>query len=241
MKAKSISLITLILAASCTTKQEPVTLADYQRAEKFLSVYTTPLVSGLVTNKTWLNNDLFFYKNSTDNGWEFLLANPSTKEKKRAFDHYKLAAALTALDIKDIKAHELGIAQADFSDDGLSMTFNIGSQRLQVGLTDYEIEKLSPRKKPNEQLSPNGKLAAYIKNFNLWIRNLETDKSTQLTFDGNEDFGYATNNAGWTKSDLPVLLWSPNSDKIATFQHDGRGVGEMYLYNTQVGHSKLEQ
>src|SRR6185369_7477613 len=48
------------------------------------------------------------------------------------------------------------------------------------------------------------------------------------------------NNAGWAKSDLPVLLWSPNSDKIATFQHDGRGVGEMYLYNTKIGHSKLE-
>ncbi len=68
----------------------------------------------------------------------------------------------------------------------------------------------------------------------------ETGKDTQLTFDGQKDFGYATNNAGWVKSELPVLLWSPNSDKMATFQHDGRGVGEMYLYNTKVGHSKLE-
>jgi len=63
--------------------------------------------------------------------------------------------------------------------------------------------------------------------YNLWVRNLESGKETQLTTDGVKDFGYATNNAGWTKRDSPVLMWSPNSDKIATFQHDGRGVGEM--------------
>ena len=56
-----------------------------------------------------------------------------------------------------------------------------------------------------------------------------------------KDFGYATNNAGWTKSDRPVLLWSPDSRKIATFQHDARGVGEMYLVETKVGHPVLQE
>ena len=55
-----------------------------------------------------------------------------------------------------------------------------------------------------------------------------------------KDFGYATDNAGWIRSDRPVLLWSPDSKKIATFQHDGRGVGEMYLVHTAVGHPELE-
>ena len=34
----------------------------------------------------------------------------------------------------------------------------------------------------------------------------------------------------------PILLWSPDSKKIATFQQDQRGVGEMYLVDTKVGH-----
>lgn len=76
-------------------------------------------------------------------------------------------------------------------------------------------------------VSPVGTLAAFIREHNLWVRHLETGEETQLTTDGVEDFGYATNNAGWTKSRRPVLLWSPDSKKIATFQHDGRGVGEM--------------
>ena len=91
-----------------------------------------------------------------------------------------------------------------------------------------------------EFLSPDGNLAAYINNFNLWIRNTKTDKRTQLTFDGIKDYGYATNNAGWIQSKGPVLKWSPKSDKIATFRQDARGVGEMYLTTTNVGHPKLQ-
>ena len=58
--------------------------------------------------------------------------------------------------------------------------------------------------------------------------------------DGIEDFGYATNNAGWIKRDDPVVTWSPDSRKLATFQHDGRGVSMMYLVRTQVGEPELE-
>jgi Tol biopolymer transport system component len=67
-----------------------------------------------------------------------------------------------------------------------------------------------------------------------------TGKETQLTTDGVKDFGYATDNAGWTHSDRAVLVWSPDSKKIATFQQDQRGVGEMYLVDTKVGHPTLQ-
>jgi len=95
-------------------------------------------------------------------------------------------------------------------------------------------------KNPYEFLSPDGNLAAYINDFNLWIRNTKTDVRTQLTFDGIKDYGYATNNAGWIQSKGPVLKWSPKSDKIATFRQDAREVGEMYLTTTNVGHPKLQ-
>jgi dipeptidyl aminopeptidase/acylaminoacyl peptidase len=96
------------------------------------------------------------------------------------------------------------------------------------------------KKNSYEILSPNRELAAYIDNFNLWVRNTKTDKRFQLTFDGFNNYGYATNNAGWKKSKSPVLKWSPDSKKIATFRQDARGVGEMYLTSTNVGHPKLE-
>jgi len=97
-------------------------------------------------------------------------------------------------------------------------------------------EAASARK---EVVSPDGKLAVFIRHDNLWVRNLATAVEKPLTTDGVNDFGYATDNAGWTKSDNPVLLWSPDSTKIATFQQDQRGVGEMYLVDTKVGHPTL--
>ncbi|MGZ3331002.1 MAG: DPP IV N-terminal domain-containing protein [Gemmatimonadaceae bacterium] len=90
-----------------------------------------------------------------------------------------------------------------------------------------------------ESVSPDGKRAAFIRNYNLWVRDIATAHETQLTADGQKDFGYATDNAGWVKSDRPVLIWSPDSRKIATFQQDDRPVGEMYLVNTKVGHPEL--
>jgi Tol biopolymer transport system component/dienelactone hydrolase len=89
-------------------------------------------------------------------------------------------------------------------------------------------------------VSPDGTRAAFIRDQNLWVRDVKSGKETPLTTDGVKDFGYATDNAGWTKSDRPILLWSPDSKKIATFQHDGRKVGEMYLVDTRVGHPRLQ-
>src|SRR5690606_33351838 len=71
-------------------------------------------------------------------------------------------------------------------------------------------------------------------------RDVKTGTERQLTTDGMKDFAYATDNAGWVKRDTPVLLWSADSKKIATFQHDGRNVGEMYLVNTTTGHPTLQ-
>ncbi len=93
---------------------------------------------------------------------------------------------------------------------------------------------------PNSSLSPDGSRAAFIRDYNLWVRDLATGADTRLTTDGTEEFGYATNNAGWTHGPGPVLTWSPDGRSIATFQHDGRGVPNMYLTSTRVGHPELQ-
>jgi len=93
----------------------------------------------------------------------------------------------------------------------------------------------------SEIVSPDGKRAAFIRDWNLWVRDVATGRETQLTTDGQKDFGYATDNAGWIRSNRPVLIWSPDSRKIATFQQDDRPLGEMYLVTTKVGHPELQQ
>lgn len=92
----------------------------------------------------------------------------------------------------------------------------------------------------NSVTSPDGKYAAFIKDWNLWVRDLSKKEEFPLTTDGVADFGYATDNAGWKQSERPILLWSPDSKKIATFQQDQRKVNDMYLVKTTVGTPELK-
>lgn len=109
------------------------------------------------------------------------------------------------------------------------------------GNKSFKASFKEPNTKNNkEHLSPDGTKAAFIVDYNLWVRDTRNNNITQLTFDGTEHYGYATNNAGWVRDDRPVLLWSPDSKKIATFRHDSRNVGEMYLVSTKVGHPELD-
>ncbi len=104
---------------------------------------------------------------------------------------------------------------------------------------DYS-PKITEKVARNEILSPDGTKVVFIKDWNLYLRDLDSGKETQLTSDGVKNYGYATDNAGWKHSDRPIVLWSPDSKKIATFQQDQRHVSDMYLVETKVGEPRLE-
>ena len=102
-----------------------------------------------------------------------------------------------------------------------------------------KVEQEAARRSRREAASPDGKYVAFIKDWNLWLREVETGDEKALTTDGIKDFGYATDNAGWKHSNRPILSWSPDSKKIATFQQDQRHVSTMYLVKTTVGAPEL--
>jgi dipeptidyl-peptidase-4 len=212
-------LMTLPVAAGAQTPAPApaVTAADYERAARFLSYNVTPLVQRSGVRPTWLDADRFWYRMTKEDG----------------------SAEFVVVDVAKVAR---GIASAG----GAGAASPLG------GVVEDHSARTSSDKQPegdtsgrpsanrSEVLSPDGTRLAFIRDFNLWVRDAKTGKETQLTTDGVKDFGYATDNAGWTKSDRPILLWSPDSKKIATFQHDGRKVGEMYLVDTRVGHPKLQ-
>ncbi len=112
---------------------------------------------------------------------------------------------------------------------------------MQELLYKGDIQSNQGRTSSNEILSPDGTQVAFIRDWNLWVRNVSTGNESPLTTDGIKDFGYATDNAGWKQSDRPILSWSPDSKKIATFQQDQRHVSDMYLVRTKVGAPELKQ
>ncbi|MBI4419907.1 MAG: DPP IV N-terminal domain-containing protein [Gemmatimonadetes bacterium] len=242
---RSLSLLVTIFTVTPAAAQQPppaVSAADYARAEQFLSWNVTPLLYGPTGRPTWLPDDRLWYRNAIPAGSEFVLADPSRRTRARAFDHARLAAGLSAAADTAYDPFRLPFTQFDLSADGRSLSFEVRPHRWTCDLQRYTCAAAPgtdsvPR---SSVLSPDGKRAAFTREHNLWVRDLVTGRETQLTTDGVKDYGYATDNAGWTRSDRPVLLWSPDSRKIATFQQDERAVGEMYLVNTGLGHPTLQ-
>ncbi|MFN8253668.1 MAG: DPP IV N-terminal domain-containing protein [Ferruginibacter sp.] len=111
---------------------------------------------------------------------------------------------------------------------------------LKTLLPNY-TEPKSARFGRDEVLSPDGTKSVFIKDWNLWLRDKASGKETALTTDGVKDFGYATDNAGWKHTDRAIVLWSPDSKKLSTFQQDQRHVNDMYLVKTKVGAPELQQ
>ena len=221
-----------------------LTADDYARAEQFMSYNTTPLVFGTAVRPSWLSGDRFWYRNSIPDGAEFVLVDPARRTRARAFDHERLAAALSRAADTAYGAFGLPFTQIEFSTDGRSIAFDARGRRWSCDVQGAQCTGGPGRAdeaRRNAVVSPDGRRAAFVRDDNLWVRNLTSGAEQQLTTDGARDFGYATNNAGWVKSDMPVVVWSPDSRKIATFQHDGRAAGEMYLVETRVGHPVLQQ
>lgn len=239
----TLAVVAGMLVPSCVQAQSlQLTADDYARAERFLTSNTNPLVYGATVRPQWLDDGRFWYRNTIPGGTEFVMVDPTSAEKGRAFDHDRMAAAMAAALDTGVEPLSLPIGQMTFEGHDVVVEVN-GSGSLRCDLAEYSCERTEPRLSPvrsNEVPSPDGRSAVFIRAHDLWVRDRETGEETRLTTDGIEDFGYGTNNAGWVRRDRPVVKWSPDSRKIATFQHDARGVGMMYLASTKVGHPELD-
>jgi dipeptidyl-peptidase-4 len=233
------------LAAAAQTPPV-VTADDYARAEQFLGTTTRQLVSGIPGRPTWLADGSAWYRVTGANGARFILVDPDQRTRADAFDHERLARTLSDATGSRISGDSLAVMAIELADDGgaLLVTLRDAEDRWVCDVGSYTCSEAGDSELHDpprySSVSPDGAKAAFIRDHNLWVRDLTTGEDTQLTTDGEEDFGYATNNAGWVKRDSPVLTWSPDSKKIATFQHDGRGVSRMHLVRTTVGEPELE-
>jgi dipeptidyl aminopeptidase/acylaminoacyl peptidase len=219
-----------------------LTADDYARAERLLPQNLAPSVTGSASAYAWLDDGRLWYRVTVEGGARFRIADSARRTTAPAFDHARLATALSTA--SGARVTETGLGTLSPSPDAVEVTALAGGRRWTCTLRTYACVAADTgagaTAPPSSVRSPDGRYAAYLRDHDLWVRDLTTGEDRALTTDGVEDFGYATNNAGWIRGDAPVLLWSPDSRKIATFQHDGRGVGRMYLVTTNVGAPRLE-
>lgn len=243
MRCTSFALVACLAASSLSAQAAPEQLSaeDYARAEGFLSEHVSPLVLRGDVGATWLTDGRFWYANRIEGGVEHVMVDPERPIRERAFDHARMAAALSAATGRAYDA--LDIPVTAFEPEGAAARLRLRDAGwLRCDLEDYRCAQIAdpPAADSDEVASPDGSRAAFTRDSDLWVRDVVSGAETRLTHDGTEDFGYATNSAGWVRGDRPVLKWSPDSRRIATFRHDARGVGMMYVTSTNVGHPELD-
>ena len=120
------------LPATAQQKTEParaLTAADYARAERLLNYNTTPLVFRTGIRPAWLTGERFWYRVTTQTGTEFLTVDPAIGTKAAAFDHAKLAAALSAAAGTKYSGTQLPFTEFTRAPEGNAILFSAAGRR----------------------------------------------------------------------------------------------------------------
>ncbi|MCU1238331.1 MAG: peptidase dipeptidylpeptidase domain protein, partial [Candidatus Solibacter sp.] len=117
-----------LLALGPAFAQTKFTAAEYSRAEKFMGYNTTPLVLRSGVRPTWLADERFWYRVTTAAGSEFVLVDPAKGTRGPAFDHAKMAAALSSASGRSYTAGQLPFQEIEYSADGQAISFQAGGR-----------------------------------------------------------------------------------------------------------------
>ncbi len=124
----------LLAGAGQAEVPKKVTTEDYQRAEKFLSAVTSPLVFGSNVRPTWIDAGRFWYRNDIPQGQKFMFVDAGKRLHRPAFDHKKMAAALSEATGKSYESYTLPFSEIEFSDEGDSILFALDGKNYSYSL-----------------------------------------------------------------------------------------------------------
>src|SRR5215468_4887991 len=116
--------------------------ADYDRANALRAklAYSTINVPGPVT---WMEGDRFYYRKSVKGGNVFVLVDAVSGKRTPAFDHERLAMALSAAEKTKYTAITLPMMDFSFTDGEKAITFAAAGSNWKCTLADYACAKTS--------------------------------------------------------------------------------------------------
>jgi dipeptidyl-peptidase-4 len=216
---------------------DPLPAAVYERAERLLP----PNVEGLVLNDAvvphWTGNaDEFWYERELRDGREFVLVDAATGHRRPAFDHARVAAALTSATGKALGPRTLPFREFAYTDGGARLRVTLDGVEHSIPLDGGDVSsRAAPQPEVGLSVSPDGRHAVATRAGNLWLRDLTTGAERALTQDGEPDAGYGIWPDGYFTNYVPRmkegtarapvgLRWSPDSRRLFVPRFDQRHV-----------------
>ena len=230
---KSGVLLFALGSMSCISLWAQGTVEDYNRAYALREKYNTKhvLYAGVVPH--WVDQtSAFWYVRQTEKGKEYVKVDAASKKRTALFDQQKMAAALTEKAGREINAYNLPLQNCQlnisldtlrFQLDGKFWAYSIKNNRLldegaipPRGKERHWME-VDDEKEGRPVTSPDGKWTAFIKNDNVYVREVATGKEKQLSQDGTLSNYYSS-----------YIQWSPDSKSVVSCRI--RPVEKRYVY-----------
>lgn len=224
-----------------TNQAANISVERYEMAERMLTWNLADKIFHHNAAPVWIDTETLWYSVTTRQGRAYYLVNANSGTQIEAFDQQRLAEIISETTGNDVQPYRLPLRGLTFSS-ATRFSFESGefTFECQAVKTTCDISEEVRERVSNAVRSPDGRYDAFIRAYNIWVKDHETGKEIQLTTEGEKYYGFGTNNQGWMRSDTPVLAWSQNSQKIATFRLDERGVEKMVLWRTKEGRPEAD-
>ena len=188
------------------------------------------------------DNTHFWYRNDLAKGHrEFVLVDMDKGMRRLAFDHKKLADALSKISQNQVEAHKLPIDGLSFDLSNDTVSFRAFGRFFICELKTHALTQLEKPKnvikrrksetedpnnnkerkprsyRPSREMSPDGNWRAFIRDHNIFIRATEGEEEIQLSKDGKDRNSYQD------------PYWAPNSKKLFAFRVQPGSIGDVHL------------
>ena len=210
-----------------------------------------------IIRPNWANDHShFWYRNDLSKGRkQFVIVDLLKGKRVLAFDHQRLAEALSKADLGKIDPNRLPVEKLHFDSHGDFVLLRAKGRHFKWTRKAEELTKIAaeafPRNPPSQEkseteekkkqekryrpsrnVSPDGKWRAFVKNHDLFLRDTASGKEIRLSEDGKPGNSYQ------------APYWAPNSNNLVAFRVQPGEVGEVFLVESaprQGGRAKLHK
>lgn len=209
------------------------TTEDYNRAYSLRKAFNAKQVYYSQVYPTWNEKGKFFwYVRNTPDGPVYVKVDAKKQQRSALFDQKKLATALAGQTGKEVNEKQLPIQKCKvtngmdtlfFAFNGTNWCYDITRNHLAAkgkiaapGKIRHWME-VDDEKGADPIPSPDGKYTAFIKNDNVYVKEVATGKEKQLSNDGTLSNYYSS-----------FISWSPDGKKVTSCRI--RPVEKRFIY-----------
>ena len=221
---------------------EPGMRERYRRAEAMLYRNVRSLVFNLDPKVRWLaDSSAFWYRSESVSGRRFVLVDARSGRQTDAFDHRRVAGALSDALERQVAPLGLPFESFELTSGGARLRFEVDGDPWECGVDGASLVRGPGSVPPGRRGSgsPSGRFEVRCDAGDLVLVDRRQGSSTLLTGDAQPAHGYGSSPEGRNSAvtdqlgnrELPPrVVWSPDERYLLTHRLDERRVGMMHLW-----------